>query len=273
MPSGRDGGLTPRVRPERRSAADRSRSRRSGLFSARRPACFRLGSRPAARRPRRPFRGSAPEEVRSPLARLPVPTDTAAALRPHPLRRPGRHNRIAVPRRPAERSAPVGTVRIARGRAMPARGSPLASLRPAGSRQSRLIAHRRATLAGLAAIRGHPPLVSRHRRLAASAPGLGRSGVSSSGFACPRAVAYRLYDPTSPGERQHNSRSHREISVHGISSSQHPIPPHPQPYPQRDAALPCSARALTVARGESKSVSRRDNSRFSAPRRAAPARS
>lgn len=40
MPSGRDGGLTPRARPGRRSAARRSRSRQSGLFSALRARLF-----------------------------------------------------------------------------------------------------------------------------------------------------------------------------------------------------------------------------------------
>jgi hypothetical protein len=171
----------------------------------------------------------------------------------------------AAPCRPAERSAPVETVRIARGRAMPARGSPSASLRSSGSRENRLTAHRRATLAGLATIRGHLPPVfpppspcSAGARPRAFGRSVGRL------FARPRAIAYRLYDLTRPDERQQHSRRTGEISVHKISRSQHPIHADPQPYPHDDAALPCSARALTLAKAESKSVSRRDNFRFAA---------
>ena len=159
MPSGRDGGLTPRARPARRSATGRSPvSRQIGLSSARRSAGSRL-QEPAARRattsprkatrPRKSGRFSRVSRFdrrRSRRRRRFRSTDPCPPLGERPWST-GRTNRSTT-----------GTASVARFRAKPARGSPSAPLRSGVPRGIRLTATGASTLAGVAPIRSHPPV-------------------------------------------------------------------------------------------------------------------
>lgn len=184
MPSGRDGGLTPRARSARRSAFARSPvSRQIGLSSAWRSPGSRLQEPDARRattsprkaaRPRKPgpfSRVSRLDRRRSRRRRRFRSTDPVTPLGEPPWST-GRTNRSAT-----------GTARVARLRATPARGSPLASLRSRVSRGAAWTAHRRIDPCGSRRrSEATRPSVSRCRRLATPAPASGLASVPRTRF-------------------------------------------------------------------------------------------